>query len=359
MRVLQTALAAMLVGVFLCAGCAPQQEEQKIEFSVPVSAREVGTGDVEDRIIATGSLRAVETIALRAQTGGTLKIARDVSGRRLREGDRVEAGQKIAEVTGEEVRLAARTDATTQRYEAALRDYESKKKLLDDGLLSEEQFRPVETALAEARIELDQSRLTETRSSLITPIPGVILHLCRDEENLPVADGQLVNQGFVIAQVAPTSTLIAEVDLVGPDVARVTEGLKARLRHHAWEGRIFEGRVVRLAPTLDPLTRTLRAEVAVDNKDGSLRPGMFVEVTMIAESRKEVPVVPREAMVERGGRKVVFVLQGQRVIRRPVVPGLGDDEIVEIRQGLEVGERIVIRGLETLTDGTKVQVSGG
>ena len=79
---------------------------------------------------------------------------------------------------------------------------------------------------------------------------------------------------------------------------------------------------------------------------------------MIAERRENVPVVPREAVTERGGRKVVFVLKGQRVERREVALGLGDDEIVEIKSGLEAGERIVVRGLETLTDGTRVRVSG-
>jgi hypothetical protein len=68
--------------------------------------------------------------------------------------------------------------------------------------------------------------------------------------------------------------------------------------------------------------------------------------------------VPREAVTERGGRKVVFVVKGQRVERREVGLGLGDDEIIEIRNGLEVGERIVVRGLETLTDDTRVRVSG-
>jgi len=150
--------------------------------------------------------------------------------------------------------------------------------------------------------------------------------------------------------------LRAEVDEA--DVARVHEGLPARVRHEAGDAETFEGRVVRLAPTIDAVTRTLRAEVAVANPDGRLRPGMFVEVTMVAERREGVPVVPREALVERGGRKVVFVLRGQQVDRREVVAGLGDDDVVEIRQGLAAGERIVVRGLETLTDGTRVQVSG-
>jgi RND family efflux transporter MFP subunit len=349
-----------LVALALCAlaGCGAAPEEPPIEFRVPVFVREVGTGDVEDRIVATGTLRAPESIALRADTAGEIVVAHGPDGRRLAEGDRVAAGQTLAEITGEEVRLAARTEATAQRYEQALRDHESKRALYEQGLLSEQEFLPVETALAEAKMEIERSRLTENRSRLTTPIEGVILSLARDEDGTPLADGQLVTQGFVVARVAPMQSLIADVDVVGPDVARVRERLSARVRHHAFAARTFDGNVLRLAPALDPLTRTLRVEVAVDNRERLLRPGMFVEVTMIAERREGVPVVPREALTERGGRKVVFVLDGQRVNRRDVVPGLGDDEIVEITHGLEAGERVVVRGLETLTDGTRVRVSG-
>jgi RND family efflux transporter MFP subunit len=348
----------MLLGATGLVGCTPPADDSSVEFRVPVHVRAVENGTVEDRIVATGTLRAKETIALRADTAGALGIARDGAGRRLAEGDRVAEGQTVAEITGEEVRLAARTEATLQRYEAALRDYESKKKLFDDGLLSEQEFRPVATTLADAKLELEQSRFTESRSKLVTPIAGVLLRLGRDAQGQPLADGQLVTQGFEVAQIAPIGSLVADVDLVGPDVARVRVGLPARVRHHAWSAEPFEGRVVRLAPMLDPVARTLRAEVDVVNRGGLLRPGMFVEVTMVAERREQVPVIPREALAERGGRKVVFVLRGQQVSRREVVAGLGDDEIVEIRQGLEAGERIVVRGLETLTDGTRVQVSG-
>ena len=137
-----------------------------------------------------------------------------------------------------------------------------------------------------------------------------------------------------------------------------TPARRGGLRHFAWEDITFEGAVVRLSPEVDPTTHTFRAEVAINNPGGLLRPGMFVEVTLVVEQRSDVPVIPREAVTERGGRRVVFVLDGQRAVRREVVLGLGDDEIAEVRQGLEVGERIVVRGLETLTDGTRVRVSG-
>jgi membrane fusion protein (multidrug efflux system) len=345
-------LAASLVA------CSPGGPEQEVEFRVPVFVREVGTGTVEDRVVATGTLRSQESVALRADTAGALIVARDGSGRRLAEGDRVEAGQLIAEITGEEVRLTARTEATRERYETAKRDHESNRRLFEQGLLSEQEYQQLSATLAEAKIEWERSLLTESRSRLVTPIAGVILRLARDSSGLPLADGQLVSQAFEVAQVAPVGPLIADIDLVGSDLARVRVGLETRVRQHAFEDHSFTGRVIRLAPSIDPTTRTLRVEVEVRNREGLLRPGMFVEATMIADRREEVPVVPREAVAERGGRKVVFVVKGQRVNRREVALGLGDDEIVEIRQGLETGERIVVRGLETLTDGTRVRVSG-
>jgi len=325
---------------------------------VPVTVETVARGSVEDRIVATGTLRAAQSVSLRAETGGQLAIARGPGGARLAEGDRVRAGQVVAAITGEEVRLAARSDATRQRYESAQRDYESRRALFDEGLLSAEALRPIETTLAEAKLESERSQLTELRSQLVTPIDGVLLYLARDDRGLPVADGQLVTQGLVVAQIAPIDGLVADVDLVAGDVARVRAGMPARVRHPDTASSGVDGRVTRLAPSVDATTRTLRAEVAVDNHAGTLRPGMFVEVTVVAERRDDVPIVPREAVAERGGRKVVFVLNGQKVSRREVGLGLGDDDVIEIRDGVEPGEKIVVRGLETLSDGTSVRVSG-
>ena len=351
-------LAAMAFVALMLVGCGSRQTGEQIEFHVPVSVRTIATGTVEDRVVVTGTVQAPEVISLRADTSGVLRAWRDEAGRRLVEGDRVEIGQLIAEITGEDVRIAARSEATLQRYESAQVDYESKKQLFESGLMSAQEFRPVESELAEAKLEWERSQLTETRSRLVTPISGIVLKMLRDEQGRPMADGQLVAQGTEVAQIAPTRHLVAEVDLLGPDLARVRPGMPARVRHNAWADHVFEGELMRLAPTLDSLTRTLRADVAVDNPDGKLRPGMFVEVTLVAERREEVPVLPRDSVTERGGVKVVFVLNGTRVARREVVLGLGDDELVEVRNGVEVGERVVVRGMETLIDGTRVRITG-
>ncbi|HVS16667.1 MAG TPA: efflux RND transporter periplasmic adaptor subunit [Thermoanaerobaculia bacterium] len=342
----------------LIAACGGGGSSEPVEFLVPVTAQEVATGSVEDLIVATGTLRAAESVVVVAESPGRLRIGRTGSGRRLVEGDRVSSGQVIAEVTGEDARLAANVESTRQGYQMAEAERDSRRALYEQELISAEELRRAETALEEARTALERSRLTEDRTRMTTPISGVLMELARDAKGTPVADGQLVTPGFQVARISPTATLIADLELVGPELAHVRPGQRARVRHFAWEGQTFDGTVLRLSPSVDPATHTFRAEVAVGNEDGLLRPGMFVEVTLVVEQREDVPVVPREAVAERGGRRVVFVLDGQRVVQREVVLGLGDDDLVEVRQGVTAGDRIVVRGLETLTDGTRVRVSG-
>ena len=192
-----------------------------------------------------------------------------------------------------------------------------------------------------------------------TPIDGTILRLARDNNGQPMADGQLVSSGFAVAEVAPLDELVADVDLIGPELARVRRGQEARIRHYAFKEAALSGRVLRLSPTMDPIKRTFRAEVLVENQAMLLRPGMFVEVTVVVEQRPDVAVVPRQAVANRGGRDVVFFLDGQRVSRRDVRLGLGDDDIVQVFEGVALGDRVVVRGLETLVDGTRVRVIGG
>jgi len=346
-----------LVLCLVLLGCGPGRSDEPVEFRVPVTVAEVGTGTVEDRINATGSLRASQVVTLTVESRGILNLAQK-DGRRLAEGDRVTVGQIVAEISGEDVRVAARTAATRRRFESAQSDFKATVELSEQGLINESELRRAEMTLEDARLEYDRSLLLEVRNHLVTPIDGVILTLARDVNGRPMADGQLVAPGFAVAQIAPTGQLVADIDIVGLDVARIREGLPVRVLHHAFGDQEFEGSVVRLAPSINELTRALRAEVSVDNLSGLLRPGMFVEAEVLIERRDNVAVVPRDAVADRAGKRVVFVLRGQRVVRREVELGLGDDRTVEVRSGVEQGERVVVRGLETLADGSRVRVTG-
>lgn len=344
-------LAFLLVSALLW-GCEGR-DDQKVEFLVPVGVREVGTGRVEDRITATGTLRAPQTATVSTETAGTLELAP------IAEGDRVHAGQLLGTVTGEDVALSARTEATERRYEAAKRDLAAKQRLSTEGLIPRAEVDLAEAAVAGYKLDYERSRLTEARTRVTSPIDGIVLKLARDAQGQPIARGQRVPAGFVVGQIGPVSRLVADVDLVGPDAARVRVGLGARVRPPGGDAaQALDAKVTRLAPQVDPQTRALRAEIVVDNTAGALRPGAFVEATIVLDERENVPVVPRVAVTERGGVPVIFVLNGQKVARREVTLGLGDDRTVEVVSGVRAGERVVVQGIETLADGTPVRVTG-
>jgi membrane fusion protein (multidrug efflux system) len=350
-------LAGSLTAAVALAGCAPEGAQQEVEFRVPVAVEEVGVATLEDRIVTTGTLRAPEIVTLNVLDSGVLEINRGADGRRLAEGDTVKAGDEIARIVGEDVRVAARLTAAQRAHDAARTELEATREIFSRGLIPKATLDSVESKYEGAKADLDRSRRTEDRNRMLTPIDGVVLKLARDADGQLLANGQLVTPGQLVAQIAPLDALIADVDLIGDDVAAVRVGLEARARYHAWSDTLFAGKVLRLAPTVDQRTRALRAEVEIDNAEYRLRPGMFVEVTLIGERRENVAVVPRSAVADRGGRRVVFVLASQRVVMREVTLGLGDDVFVEVRRGLETGERVVVRGLETLTDQMLVRVT--
>ena len=350
--------ALLVLAAAASAACGGPPREVDVEFRIPVEAVAVAAGTVEELVVATGTLRTRELVRLTIETPGHLQVGRDAGGQRLTEGAKVASGQTIARVTGEDARLHARLESTRRSLEAAEAQLERRRELFAAKLASEEELQQAEERLENARYDYERSLLNAAKATLATPIAGTILVLARDANRQPLADGQLVAAGFVVAEVAPLDELIADIDLIGPELARVRPGLSARIRHYAFEDVDMTGEVIRLSPTMDPVKHTFRAEVAVGNEAMLLRPGMFVEVTVVVEQRTDVNVVPRQSVATRGGKNVVFLLDGQRVARRDVSLGLGDDAQVQVVEGLAVGDRIVARGLETLTDGTRVRVLG-
>jgi membrane fusion protein (multidrug efflux system) len=353
MHIARLLAIAMLLAT--AVGCDSSSPPAAVEFRIPVEVADAGVGTVEDRIVTTGTLRTRESVVLKAETPGFLVLARDGSGSRLVEGSIVSEGQLVAEVTGEDARLAAGLAATERQLMAAEQEMLRRQRLFTEGIVAEEEVRRAEASHQDALLRFEQSQRTTEKMRLTTPIGGVVLELAR-QDGLPLADGQMVQPGFVVARIAPIHRLIADINLVGSELARVRPGQTVRIRHYAFDGVTLGGTVLRLSPSVDPQSHTFRAEVDVDNAQRLLRPGMFVEAAIIVERRSNVTVVPRESVTDRGGRSVAFVVDGQRAVLRPVSLGLGDDTRIEVRDGIEPGDRIVVRGLETLTDGTRVRV---
>ncbi|MCY3884281.1 MAG: efflux RND transporter periplasmic adaptor subunit [Gammaproteobacteria bacterium] len=344
---------------WLVAGCSQPPPNVSIDIRTPVEVETIELGTVESVIVATGNLQTRDSARVNAQVPGRIYLSRDEKGKRFTEGRQVNAGDVLGQITGEETRLQANLETAILSLQSATDEHNRRTKLFEQGHIPETDLTQSELSLQQAQDAYDRAKLSDENTQITSPIDGVILTLARDENNVPIADGQLIGSGLLVAQIASLDVLEAYVDLIGPELSRVREGLQVRVSHYAFEDVDILGQVVRLSPTVDPQTHTFQAVIEVENQERVLRPGMFIQVEIITEQRLDVPVVSYEAISRRGRDSVVFVLDGQRVKRTTVQLGLADDDHQEVIEGVKPGDKVVVRGLETLQDNALVRVLGG
>ena len=279
-------------------------------------------------------------------------------------GDRVRKGQLIALVRPsdlpDQLAAAKSTLAQSQASAALARtNFERADKLAPSGVVSQQELQQASAALAsaesaeaasKAQISALAVRLGETR--IESPIDGVIAVRRLDPGALVGPPG-----GGAIVTVVRTDRLRVFITVNERDAVNVTLGKEAHVELDALPDRSFAGTVVRIAPSFDPNTRTLEAEVQLSNELGLLRPGMYGRGAIRLEVHPNTPVLSVNAVQISNGERYVFVLRGDKVERRSIRTGaeVEDGSLLEITSGLSTNEEVVVAGADGLSDGAVVR----
>jgi RND family efflux transporter MFP subunit len=324
-----------------------------------VSVARVEARDVPVEIRAPVDLRPAEQADVGSKTLGYLDAVL------VDRGDRVKRGQILALVRPSDLPdqlAAARSNFAQTKSAAALArtNHERAKALAPQAVVSQQELQQAESQLAaaEAAEQSAQSqisaiavRLGETRIS--SPLTGVVTQRRLDPGALVGPPG-----GGSILTVARIDVLRVFITVNEREVAGVRVGRDAHVQLDAFPGRKFSGRVVRLSPALDPATRTLEAEVQLDNRAGELAPGMYGRGAIVVEVHPHTPVAPVGAIVLSNGKAFAFVVEAGEVVRRkPVTLGVDGGDWFEVTSGLAAGDELVVGGSETLADGMKIRAA--
>ncbi len=310
---------------------------------VLVSTTTAAEREFVDVIEAVGTAKARESIDITAKTTETVGAVN------FTDGQKVEAGDVIVEMTSRE--QSADLSAARASLAEADQAYQRTKELAAKGFASQAQLDAALAARdsAAARVRALESRVADRL--IRAPFAGVV-------GLRKVSVGTLVRPGDIITTLDDVS--IIKLDFTVPEafIGALKDGMTVRVRVAAYPQRTFEGKVVGIDTRVDPVSRAVAMRAEIPNADAALRPGMLMTVALLKNQRMAL-AVPEQCLVPVENKQFVFVVAADKTAeRREVVIGARQPGFVEVVSGLKAGETVVVEGTLRLRPGAKVRLAG-
>jgi membrane fusion protein, multidrug efflux system len=198
-------------------------------------------------------------------------------------------------------------------------------------------------------IDRDEVGLKFEKAPVQSPIKGVVGLLYTDV-------GQRVQPTTPVAYVVDMEKVKINIDVPEKTIAEIKIGQDAEVKVDSYADKVFIGKMNRISPVLDPMTRTSSAEIIVDNKEGFLKPGMFSRVSIVTRVVENVDIVIKEAVIGKEPDTFVYVVKDNKAIKKKIELGLKQNNMIEVRSGLQTGDRVVVVGQQKLYENAPVIV---
>lgn len=305
----------------------------------------------------------------------------------VEEGSRVTKGEVLARLENEDVLAQqAQADANLrnsrtvrEQMRAELRDAEFSfsrmRSLLSDGIVAradfdsaEARYRKAQAAVAGAEAgigasaaALDSARVAVEYTLIRAPFDAVVLTKDADVGDIVTPLGAAANAKAAVVTIADMGSLQVEVDVSESNLGQVRQGAPCEIQLDAIPDTRFRGVVHMIVPTADRSKGTVLVKVRFLDTDRRILPEMSAKVALLSRPVGSADRLPRttvnpSAVVERQGKKVVFLVAGGRVSETPVTLGTRDGDLLEVVSGVKAGDRVVISPAQNLRDGARITV---
>jgi RND family efflux transporter MFP subunit len=346
-RLLAVALLAAMVG-----GCGGNAAKKDSTSAGPETAllttrdlAEVTRRDVATGVPVQGTLKPLADVNLLAPFPDVIEEVL------VKEGQAVQRGQVLARMRMTSVAPAAASAEAQRRIAAA--DYQRMQNLLKEGAVAERDVENAEAQLraAEAAAAVGHKRLDE--ATVRAPFAGVVAERF-------LQSGDRVGDGDRLFRIVNTDQLEFTASVTTEALGQLKPGAPVALTVSGLEGRQVSGQVSRVNATVDPATRQVKVYVVVPNRDHRLAGDMFASGRIVLKQAKAALAVPGAGVTTAtDGSAYSWVVSGGTLHRRAVTVGLRDElnDLVEVRSGLQAGDKLIISAAQGLMDGQPVQLS--
>lgn len=337
--------AALLALLLVGSGCKgkPETDVAKEDPRIPVEIAAVRSGPIDAAYRGTATLEAEAEATVVAKQSGVIEQLL------VEEGARVRAGQVLARLETERLRLElARSRSTLDKLE---QDFARAESVYARKLIAREAWERSKFELDGARAAHELAALALREAEIRAPIEGVVTQRA-------VKAGNMIQAGEAAFRITRLDRLEAQVFVPERDIHKLAPQQPVSLGVDALPDRVFKGAIERINPVVDPQTGTVKVTVRMAPDQPELRPGMFGRIEVRYERRDNATLVPRDAVMIEDAGQAVFVVQDGKAQRRAVRLGHTDAGFAEVLEGLQPGEQVVVTGQNGLKDEALVAVIG-
>ncbi len=337
------ALPAGNAGVTGAANPAAAAASAPAVFALPVETARVVAMDLALDATAVGSLRSNESVVMRPETSGRISLIN------FKDGSRV--GKGVLLIALDAAMQSAEHDQAKANLGLAQVNLKRSRELFEKKFVSQQALDNVDAALKvqDAALALAQAKLEKTQ--IKAPFSGVV-----GIRNVSVGD--YVKEGQELINLEDISILKIDFRLPESSLGQIKPGQSVEVSTDALPGQKFEATLDAINPLVDTGGRSISCLAHLSNVDGRLRPGMFVRVRLIFEQRRNVLMIPEQAIVPDTKTPFVFRVSEGKAQRVPVKTGLRRNGQVEISEGLATNDEVVTAGQMKLRDGVPVMAIG-
>lgn len=323
--------------------------------AAPVSVTPVQRQNLNSYLVLNGIVEPEKKVEIYSHLSAYVKkIVKE-------EGDYVKENDVLARLDDTEIiiiynQAKIQLDQAKLNLEEAENNYIRSQELVKRSLVSEQDFQAIEVQFKQSQLEY-QNRM-ENFNNLKLQLDWTKIRALSEgyiTERL-IEAGDRVNSNTQVYTIEDFNPLLIRVFVPTSDAINLALGMSAEVTTDVLKGLGFEGKVKLINPRIDVETGTVKVTVEVFDNSLRLQPGMFVKVQIAIGMKENVLVIPRKAILYKQNKSYVFVLNRRQVSQREVLLGLLEEDHVEVTEGLNEGEVIVIVGVEGLKDGQRVDV---
>jgi membrane fusion protein (multidrug efflux system) len=320
----------------------PKRGPRPPRKSIAIETVIVNPRTLESKISAVGTVLSNESVTIKPEVAGIINTIG------FEEGNKVEEGKIL--FTLDTDLLKAEYEEVEANYNFAASVFERAKKLKEDGVIPSEEFDDRLRAYLNAKSRLNTLSTRLKKHSIKAPFHGTL-------GSRTVSIGDYVGVGESLVNLEDLSQVKVEFFVPQRFINRLSQGQLVRVSIGSLS-QFYEGTIYLIEPKLDPETRSALVKAKIPNPENVLKPGMFCTVTIVIKTIENALAVPLEARVSRGEKHFLYVVEEDKAVMREVQLGIFAEGSIEITEGLNPGDRVIVAGLQKIVPGAFVQEAG-